>query len=104
MKSYPIGQRGEAVWYDIQTTSSGLIQQLSQFCTEEGEHDGVHSFSYDGNAHDVVDLVHKAESFTDGNASISYTILDTAEQDWGACITIQDGKIVEVLEESVPVE
>ena len=101
-KSYPIGQRGEAVWYDIQTTCLGLIKLLERFCTPEGEHEGTYFFSLDAGAHDIVDLVHKAESFTDGQTGISYSILDTAEQDWAASIIISEGKIVEVLEEALP--
>ena len=101
--NYPIGQRGESVWYDIQTTCYGLIQMLMGFATPEGELDGTHFFTYDGSAHDVVDLVHQAQSFTNGVTGISYTILDTEEQDWATVITISDGNITDVLEEAVEI-
>ena len=100
---YPIGQRGESVWYDIQTTCYGLIQMLMGFATPEGEHEGTHFFSLDATAHDVVDLVEKAQQFTDGQTNISYTILDTDEQDWGVGIIISEGKITDVLEEAVEI-
>ena len=99
--NYPIGQRGEAVWYDIQTTCYGLIKMLMGFCTDEGELEDTYFFSYDGGAHDIVDLVEKAQTFTDGHTAISYSILDTDEQDWGATIHIIDGKITEVMEEAI---
>ena len=101
MNKFAIGQRGEAVWFSIQTTCYGLIKLLESFCESEGEFEGTYFFSYDGCAHDVVDLVEKAEKFTDGETSIDYTILDTDTHDWATCIKFSDGKIVEVIEEKV---
>ena len=101
--NYPIGKRDEAVWYDICTTCLGLIKLLHGFCTPEDERDGEYYFSLDGKAIDVVELVHKAQMFTDGVTDINYTILDTPEQDWAATITIIDGEITNVLEEAVEV-
>ena len=101
--NYPIGQRGEAVWYDICTTCYGLIKLLESFCNPEGERDGEYYFSLDGSAVDVVDLVHKAQSFTNGVTDINYCILDNDEQDWAATITILNGEITNVLEEAVEI-
>ena len=101
MKTFAIGQRGEAVWYSIQTTCYGLIKLLEVFCESEGEYQGTYSFSFDGTAHDIVDLVEKVEKFSDGITSIDYTILDTDTHDWATTILFSDGKITEVIEESV---
>lgn len=103
MKTFAIGQRGEAVWYSIQTTCYGLIKLLEVFCESEGEFEGNYFFSLDGTAHDIVDLVEKVEQFNDGVTSIDYTILDTDTHDWGTCIKFTDGKITEVIEESVEI-
>ena len=103
--NYPIGQRGECVVYDIATTCYGLIQMLMKFCEYLGEdtHTGEHLFTYEGTAHDVVQLVHDAQDFTDGVTGITYLINDTEEQDWAAVITISEGQITDVLEEGVPI-
>ena len=101
MKTFAIGQRGEAVWYSIETTCYGLIKLLEVFCESEGEFEGTHSFSFDGCAHDIVDLVEKVEKFSDCVTSIDYTILDTDTHDWSTCIKFTDGKIIEVIEEKV---
>ena len=101
MKTFAIGQRGEAVWYSITTTCYGLVKLLEVFCESEGEFDGTYFFSFDGCAHDIVDLVEKVEKFSDGNSSIDYTILDTDTHDWSTCIKFSDGKIIEVIEEKV---
>ena len=101
MKTYAIGQRGESVWYTIQTTCYGLAKLLESFCMSEGDYQGTYAFSYDGTAHDIVDLVHKVEKFSDGVTSIDYTICDTETHDWGTCIVFTDGQITGLIEELV---
>ena len=103
MKSYPIGRRGESVYYEVITTCYGLVKLLMNDCNYDGEVNGEHFFNLDGYSVDVVEFVHKAQTFNDGETSISYTILDTDEQDWASVITIENGKIINVLEEAIEI-
>ncbi len=103
--SYPIGMRGEAVFYTLFTTTYNCAKAFMQVFASENpvmtEYDGEFYVEVDGYARDVVEMVETIEMYCDDKASLGYAILDTSEQDWAASLEFMNHKLVKVDEEAV---
>ena len=100
--SYPIGMRGEEVYYMITATTyncaKAIISMLvSPEVTEFNDEYIIECTAY---AHDVVKFVERIEAYCDDKASISYTILDTDTQDWSALLEFENYMLRNVTEEA----
>tara|TARA_R110002012_G_scaffold64052_3_gene168496 strand:+ start:1974 stop:2312 length:339 start_codon:yes stop_codon:yes gene_type:complete len=82
----PFGKSDEDVTYSITTTSDKFLAAvLDTFADEaslEDVVDGTTFINLEGTAQDVVRLVQIAEATCDTTAEVTYTLLDTPEQDW----------------------
>ena len=100
--SYPIGQRGEEVYYMIiantYNCAKAIIQMLVSPEVTEFEDEWVIECS--ASAHEVVNIVERIEAYCDGKASLSYTIFDTQTQDWSALLEFENFKLRNVTEEA----
>jgi len=105
--SYPIGGRGEAVYYTISTTTYNCAKALMQlFSSEDPTFTQIGDEYYveiDAYAHDVVKLVESVEMYCDDNASVGYCILDDETQDWEATLTFEKNVLVDVSEGAIEI-
>ena len=104
-KSYPIGQRGEEVYYSIATNTYNCAKAVIQMLVspEVTEFEDEYFIECSAPAHDVVDIVERIVSYCDGEASLSYTILDDETQDWGALLEFKNFTLSNVTEEAVEI-
>jgi hypothetical protein len=107
MINYPIGKRGEGVVYQVDTNTfncaKAVMQSFNEFSPSMSEYDGGYDIEIDAYAHDVVRLVEVVNQYCDDRASVGYCILDDETQDWAACLSFENHKLVEVEEEAVEI-
>ena len=100
--SYPIGMRGEEVYYMITATTYNCAKAIINMLIspEVTELDDEYIIECTASARDVVKFVETIETYCDDKASISYTILDTETQDWSALLEFENFKLRNVTEEA----
>jgi len=105
--SYPIGGRGEAVYYSIMTTTYNCAKALTQLFSSDNptltQLEDEFLIEIDAYAHDVVRLVESVEMYCDDKASVGYVILDDETQDWEAMLRFERGKLVKVDESALEI-
>ena len=105
--SYPIGGRGEAVYYTISTTTYNCAKALMQLFSSDNptltQLEDEYYVEVDAYAHDVVRLVESVEMNCDDKASVGYVIMDTETQDWEAELMFEKNVLVKVDENPIEI-
>jgi len=100
--SYPIGMRGEEVYYIITATTYNCAKAIICMLVspEVTEFNDEYFIECNAPAHDVVKFVETIEAYCDDKASIDYTILDTETHDWNAFLEFENFALRNVTEEA----